>query len=209
MNPSRTTQVAAARLGAGCNKPAGSVRSKPSRWCKTTRTEQDFELVARGRWQHLRVSPGVDARRITRRRGANQRIPREEAGRVPARASRFRARTATSSDARRARATVQSTERPASPHRSEGGRRPRGSDDRASGRRDQERKSLERPSGNGQGDGGCGKDPRAATSPTPPERDLWQRRPPRPTPKVPPTPCDRPRRQRQGTRITLDTLKGR
>jgi len=34
---------------AGCNKPASSVRSKPSRWCETTRTERDFELVARGR----------------------------------------------------------------------------------------------------------------------------------------------------------------
>jgi len=69
---------------AGCNKPASSVRSKPSRWCETTRAEQDFELVARGRriaraireWTHEVENDGGD-----------ERIPREEAGRAPARAS--------------------------------------------------------------------------------------------------------------------------
>jgi hypothetical protein len=50
------------RSEAGCNKPAADERSKPSRWCKTTRAERDlrgWHLGAEARWQH-RV--GVNAR---------------------------------------------------------------------------------------------------------------------------------------------------
>jgi hypothetical protein len=47
---------------AGCNKPATSERRKPSRWCETTRTEQDLQrwsLWSRSRRQRLHVAPSL------------------------------------------------------------------------------------------------------------------------------------------------------
>jgi len=47
---------------AGCNKPATQWRRKPSRWCKTTRTERDSRLVASNRSRASNGTVGVDAR---------------------------------------------------------------------------------------------------------------------------------------------------
>jgi hypothetical protein len=52
---------------AGCNKPAALERRKPSRWCKTTRTEHDI-----GGWHRRSESAsaeGVDAPMVERQRG--------------------------------------------------------------------------------------------------------------------------------------------
>jgi hypothetical protein len=73
-NPSKGVRVAdrtrrTPRPPAGRNKPAGLQRSKPSRWCETTRTEHDI-----GAWKprsegeaERSASPGVDAAGARRR----------------------------------------------------------------------------------------------------------------------------------------------
>jgi len=88
---------------AGCNKPATSERRKPSRWCETTRTEQDFRgwflgteacgnacgsgrsvgehpkraRAGRGRWRGGRRPNRAAAQAVVSERTAG-RIPREE-----------------------------------------------------------------------------------------------------------------------------------
>jgi hypothetical protein len=44
----------------GCNKPGTFLRSKPSRWCKTTRAERDWPVDS-GRPKAMATSLGVDA----------------------------------------------------------------------------------------------------------------------------------------------------
>jgi len=71
-NEGRNGQTRRTLAGTGCNTPESVERSKPSRWCETTRTERAAWLAPGCRKSSLRARLGVDARRKCRRRGTNE-----------------------------------------------------------------------------------------------------------------------------------------
>ena len=68
------TETRRTSSGAGCNTPAPAARRKPSRWAGTTGAERELRWHRSSEGGQL---PGVDARRVNRRRGT-QRTNREE-----------------------------------------------------------------------------------------------------------------------------------
>jgi len=193
------------RSGAGCNKPAGSARRKPSRWCKTTRTERDLRLDAASR----RQSPQGWRREWTHREspdGEVERIPREEVGlhrpglcdqaNVSCRIFGFdwRRRSGEFVERRARRATLKGGEDPRVGHSSD--RRPR------------QRERPRRSPGDGQDQGGGGKPTRRYARTATDERFLAKETAAG-DPEDPTNPMRAVQVERRGSREVLKTLKGR